>query len=53
MIQTVASAELPADEMLRIRKNRILPETGEQENLKRISIVTGIHGDALEGQYVA
>ena len=51
MIETVASIELPADETLRIRKNRIEPKrlTG---NEKRISIVTGIHGDELEGQYV-
>lgn len=51
MIETVASIEPLADETLRIRKNRIEPKrlTG---NEKRISIVTGIHGDELEGQYV-
>ena len=51
MIETIATVELPIDEKLFIRKNRIEPE-GES-NGKRISIVTGIHGDELEGQYVA
>lgn len=50
MIQTVVKAGLPVDEILRIRKNRILPQNSS--NRKRISIVTGIHGDELEGQYV-
>lgn len=50
MIKTVASVELPVDETLRIRKNRITPE-GEDCG-KRISIVTGVHGDELEGQLV-
>jgi hypothetical protein len=40
------------DEVLEIKKNRIVPVNGEAENLRRISIVTGIHGDELEGQYV-
>jgi hypothetical protein len=39
-------------EVLEIKKNRIVPVNGEAENLRRISIVTGIHGDELEGQYV-
>lgn len=51
MIQTVAQAALPCDEKLRIKKNRISPE-GDLEKMNRISIVTGIHGDELEGQYV-
>ena len=50
MIQTVTQAELPCDESLRIKKNRIAPEN--TDNPKRISIVTGTHGDELEGQYV-
>lgn len=40
---------MPVDEILRIRKNRLAPE---HPNDKRISIVTGVHGDELEGQYV-
>lgn len=50
MIETVAAVELPVDEILQIRKKRIEPEQGNTG--KRISIVTGIHGDELEGQYV-
>lgn len=51
MIETVASVELPVEEHLLIQKNRIEPEikTGKE---KRIAIVTGTHGDELEGQYV-
>lgn len=51
MIETIAKAGLPVDETLRIRKNRILPKQ-PREGMKRISVVTGIHGDELEGQYV-
>lgn len=50
MIEDIAKVSLPVDETLQIRKNRIMPEDGG--NGKRISIVTGIHGDELEGQYV-
>lgn len=51
MIQTVSSAELPIGEHLLIQKNRIEPLhlTGKE---KRISVVTGTHGDELEGQLV-
>ncbi|MDO4345343.1 MAG: M14 family metallopeptidase [Eubacteriales bacterium] len=51
MITTVSSAELPVGEHLLIQKNRLEPEElhgGE----KRICIVTGTHGDELEGQFV-
>lgn len=41
---------MPVDEALTIYKNRLQPANGG--NGKRISIVTGIHGDELEGQYV-
>lgn len=50
-IKTIASVGLPVDEVLEIKKNRILPKT-RTNGMKRISIVTGIHGDELEGQYV-
>ena len=50
MIQTVASIPLPVFENLVIQKNRLSPASGARG--KRISIVTGIHGDELEGQYV-
>lgn len=51
MIKTVAEVALPVDEVLRIKKRRIMPD-GSDDASKRISIVTGIHGDELEGQYV-
>lgn len=51
MVQTVVSVGLPIDEILEIKKNRIMPEN-QPGSMKRISIVTGIHGDELEGQYV-
>lgn len=47
----VAVAELPVDEKLIIRKRRLAAE-GAGEGTKRICVVTGIHGDELEGQYV-
>lgn len=50
MIDTVVQVELPVDETLAIKKHRITPQSGG--NRKRLSIVTGIHGDELEGQYV-
>ncbi|MCD8223824.1 MAG: M14 family metallopeptidase [Clostridiales bacterium] len=51
MIKTVVSVGLPVDENLRVMKNVLQPEklAGTE---KRICIVTGTHGDELEGQYV-
>lgn len=51
MIKEVVSVELPVDERVVIAKNRLEPEkkTGSE---KRICVITGIHGDELEGQYV-
>ena len=51
MTETIISMELPAGGHLAIRRNRIRPE-GEERNLSRISLVSGIHGDELEGQYI-
>ena len=50
-IMNVAGAELPVDESIVIKKHRFSPEklTGKE---KRLCVVTGIHGDELEGQYV-
>lgn len=51
MIENVVSTGLFVDENLDIKRNRLMPEVikgGE----KRICIVTGTHGDELEGQYV-
>ena len=56
MIKTVVSLNFPVEETLCIRKQRILPagytEESDLSGLKRFSIVTGTHGDELEGQYV-
>lgn len=62
MIKEVTSVALPVDEVLTIKKRRIYPKSlkeykgakrdKEAAKLKRISIVTGTHGDELEGQYV-
>lgn len=52
MIKTIASVALPVDEVLEIKKHRIMPDKKTEGKKKRISIVTGIHGDELEGQYV-
>lgn len=51
MIETVVSVGLPVDENLVVKKNRLQPETLSGQE-RRICIVTGIHGDELEGQYV-
>ena len=48
MIQTIVSNALPIDERLLIQKNRL--QHGDSP--KRVCIVTGTHGDELEGQYV-
>ena len=52
MVKTFASVGLPVDEVLEIKKNHITPVNQVKGKKKRISIVTGIHGDELEGQYV-
>ena len=50
-LKTIAAVGLPVDEVLEIRKKRIMPEN-PTDDMKRMSVVTGIHGDELEGQYV-
>ena len=50
MIETVFSAALPVGERLIVKKNRIEGRGGRGP---RIVVVTGIHGDGLEGQFVA
>ena len=49
MIETVASTALAVNEHLNIRKRRIRSGTSQ----RRLSLVTGTHGDELEGQYLA
>lgn len=54
MIETVFSAELPVSEHLTIQKNRFVGLGHDKEGSgRRLAIVTGVHGDELEGQYVA
>lgn len=48
MVSIVASVDLPVDEKLTIKKNTI---TGPGSQ-KRFCLLTGIHGDELEGQLV-
>jgi predicted deacylase len=50
LIEEVLTIELPVGESFRIQRCRYLPLKGESN--KRISVVSGIHGDELEGQYV-
>ena len=47
----VAEAEFPVDEKFVIYKHRLMPDQSDLKR-KRICVVTGIHGDELEGQYV-
>ena len=49
MTETVASAALAVHENLNIQKRRI--QNGKSST--RLSLVTGTHGDELEGQYLA
>ncbi|MDD5936870.1 MAG: M14 family metallopeptidase [Clostridiales bacterium] len=51
MIKTVVSVGLPVLETMHIKKNRIMPLQSKEAE-KRICIITGIHGDELEGQYI-
>jgi hypothetical protein len=50
-ITEIFSSQLPVGEKLSIKRTRFEPAV-KQDGVKRISIVTGIHGDELEGQYV-
>ena len=53
MKEIVVSVDLPAGEKMEIKKNRLLPLDYEaKKKVPRACIVTGIHGDELEGQYV-
>lgn len=51
MVKTVFSIGLSTGESLMIKKNR-LEGNGSGGKGKRIAIVSGVHGDELEGQYV-
>ncbi len=49
-IKDIVRFSLPVDEEFVIKKHRL--QAAEDSSKKRICIVTGIHGDELEGQYV-
>ena len=49
-IDDLIEISLPVDEKLVIKRHRL--SGGENREKKRICIVTGIHGDELEGQFV-
>lgn len=49
-IEDVVRLSLPVDERFVITKHRFMADRKKRQ--KRICIVTGIHGDELEGQYV-
>lgn len=51
MIETVMTAQMPVGLPIKIKKNRLDPDT-IQENMPRLSIVAGVHGDELQGQYI-
>ena len=51
MIETIASLELPVEEHLAIRRNRICYKE-DIKSLGRVAVVSGTHGDELEGQYI-
>ena len=50
-IEEIFSSQLPVGEVLSIKRGRYEP-LKKTVKPKRISIVSGIHGDELEGQYV-
>ena len=52
MDQIVADLGLSVHERWELHKNHITPLPGNDDG-KRLCVVTGIHGDELEGQYVA
>lgn len=51
MIETLEEYELPIGERYRLIRNRLTPSS-QINSPGRISIVSGIHGDEIEGQYV-
>lgn len=50
MIENIVEIKLSVDETLTIKRNSICAVNPKTD--KRIAIVTGIHGDELEGQYI-
>lgn len=51
MIETVMTAQMPVGLPIKIKKNRLEPDT-IQENMPRLSIVAGVHGDDARTVYL-
>lgn len=51
LIEQVVKVNLPVDEEMRVQKMRLAPSK-PTDGMRRICVVTGTHGDELEGQYV-
>ncbi len=51
MIETIARVNLMVNEVLKIKKNRLMPDvlTGKE---RRIALVSGIYGDELQGPFI-
>lgn len=52
-VEAISSTRLPVDETLKIKRCRYQSKKAKGKRLKRLAVVTGTHGDELEGQYVA
>ncbi|MBD3766470.1 MAG: succinylglutamate desuccinylase/aspartoacylase family protein [Gammaproteobacteria bacterium] len=52
MLETLVSIELPVGEHYYLKRHRFTPVDVSADNGKRISIISGTHGDELEGIYV-
>lgn len=51
MIETVVSANMLIEEVMKVKKNHLSPDFPSGKE-KRLSIVSGIHGDEISGQYI-
>jgi len=52
MLETLVTIELPVGESYQLKRNRFVPNDDQPNHGKRISIVSGTHGDEVEGIYV-
>lgn len=52
-VEVISSTSLPVDETLEIKRCRYKSDGQKGKRQRRIAVVTGTHGDELEGQYVA
>lgn len=51
-VETVFDVDLPVAERLSIRRTRFGPDVPGGRELPRLAVVSGLHGDELEGLYV-